>query len=198
MNQYPEDFQEVLKFHGHVCPGLVSGYRLAKAALAALGLDHPEQGDLVTVAETDRCTIDAFQVVLGCTVGKGKLFVENSGKQAFTVGCRKTGKAVRVITRNEAFQYTPESDALVQKVMSGKASNEEYLEYKAAREKRVAELFAAPDSEILRVEPVARALPEREMVFHSCQCEFCGEQMMEPWVRMKDVKTACIGCAQKH
>ncbi|HWR41115.1 MAG TPA: FmdE family protein [Patescibacteria group bacterium] len=196
MVQYPEDFLEVMKFHGHVCPGLVSGYRLAKAALAALGLENPEQGDLVTVAETDRCTIDAFQVVLGCTVGKGKLFVENSGKQAFTVGCRRSGKAVRVVTRNEAFQYTPESNALTQKVMSGKASNEEYQVYKAAREQRVAELLSAADSEILEVQPVNMKLPEREMVFNSCQCAFCGEQMMEPWVRMKEGKIACVACAR--
>ena len=34
---FPEDWRKVVEFHGHVCPGLATGYRLAKAALAALG-----------------------------------------------------------------------------------------------------------------------------------------------------------------
>ena len=35
----PEDFQPVIAFHGHLCPGLTIGYRAANAARKALGLD---------------------------------------------------------------------------------------------------------------------------------------------------------------
>ncbi|BBB89782.1 MAG TPA: FmdE family protein [Methylomusa anaerophila] len=192
---YPPDFQKVVDFHGHVCPGLVTGYRLAKAALSALGMKDPAEGDLVTIAETDRCTVDAFQVVLGCTIGKGRLFIENCGKQAFTVGCRKTQKAVRVVTRAEAFQYTPEGNALTRKVMSGKASNEEYLAFKAEQGKRMEELLTLSDETILKVYPVAMVFPDRETIFNSPSCEFCGEQIMEPWVRMREGRIACIACA---
>lgn len=195
MNGYPSDFQKVADFHGHVCPGLVTGYRLAKAALAALEFKDHHEGDLITVAETDRCPIDAFQVVLGCSTGKGKLYIKNSGKIAFTVGCRKTKKAVRVVTRADAFQYTPESNALTRKVMSGMGTNEEYQIYKAAREKRIKELLAAADEEILLTAPVELAFPDREAIYNSPNCEFCGEQVMEPWVRMKEGKVACMACA---
>lgn len=193
--KFPEDFQKVVDYHGHVCPGLVTGYRLAKGALAGLGLTSPDEGDLVTVAETDRCTIDAFPIILGCTMGKGKLIVKNCGKQAFTVSCRKLNKAVRVVTRAEKFQYTREDDALTRKVMSGKASQQEYDIYKVAREKRIQELLTMNDAEMFRVYPVEVQLPDRETIYNSPSCECCSEQVMEPWLRVQGKKIVCMTCA---
>lgn len=187
------DWQRVVAFHGHVCPGLATGYRLAKAALAALGYQDPEEGDLVTIAESDRCTIDPFQIVLGCTIGKGKLYIHTTGKQAFTVGCRQSGKAVRVIQL--PYKYSAESDALTRRVMSGRVSDEEYRRYKRAREERISEILSAPAESLLKVEPVSVVLPEKEPIYNSPCCEFCGEQVMEPWTRLREGKIACISCA---
>lgn len=187
------DWKKVVEFHGHVCPGLATGYRLAKAALAALGYQDPEEGDLVTIAESDRCTIDPFQIVLGCTIGKGKLYIHSTGKQAFTVGCRQSGKAVRVIQLPH--KYSAESDALTKQVMSGRVSDDEYRRYKSEREARIREILTAPDETLLKVEPVTVVLPEKEMIYNSPCCEYCGEQVMEPWTRLREGKIACIACA---
>ncbi len=191
--QYSADFQKVVAFHGHVCPGLALGYRLAKAALAALGYDSPEEGDLVTIAETDRCTIDPFQIILGCTIGKGKLYIHNNGKQAFSVGCRRSGKAVRVVQL--PYNYTPESNALTRKVMTERVSEAEYHQYKTQREMRITEIMTLPDEEILKVYPIQIVLPEKEAIYDSPCCEYCGEQVMEPWTRLRDGKIACVACA---
>ncbi len=191
--EFPADLQKVVAFHGHVCPGIAIGYRLAKAALAALGYQSPDEGDLVTIAESDRCTVDPFQIVLGCTLGKGRLYINNTGKQAFTVGCRKSGRAVRVIQR--PYNYTPENDALTRKVLAGEASEAEYQRYRAEREARIREILTMPDAELLTVEQVAAELPGKEMIFNSPCCEFCGEQVMEPWTRLREGKVACIRCA---
>lgn len=191
--QFTADFQKVIAFHGHVCPGLATGYRLAKAALAALGYQDPEEGDLVTIAETDRCTIDPFQIILGCTIGKGKLYINNCGKQAFSVGCRKSSKAVRVIQL--PYNYTPENDALTRKVMSGQACDAEYKRYKADREQRIEEILVQPEAQLLRVDPIDLVLPEKETIYNSPCCEYCGEQVMEPWTRLRNGKTACMKCA---
>ena len=190
---YPADWQKVVEFHGHVCPGLATGYRLAKAALAALGYESPDEGDLVTIAENDRCTIDPFQIVLGCTIGKGKLYINNTGKQAFTVGCRKSGKAVRVIQL--PYAYSAESDDLTKRVRSGMVSDEEYRRYKNDAEARIREIMTSPDAELLKVEPVTVELPDKEMIFNSPCCEYCGEQVMEPWTRLREGKIACMACA---
>lgn len=197
LQKYPDDFQKVVDFHGHVCPGLVTGYRMAKGALAALGFNSPDEGDLLTLAETNRCTIDAFQIILGCTIGKGKLVVKNYGKQAFTVSCRKHNKAVRVVTRAEAFQYTKEDDALTRKVMSGKASQQEYDVFKVAREKRIKELLTMSDEELFRVYSVEPQLWDKETIYNSPTCSICGEQIMEPWARVHQEKTVCMTCAER-
>jgi formylmethanofuran dehydrogenase subunit E len=191
--EYQADWQKVVEFHGHVCPGLASGYRLAKAALAALGYKEPGEGDLVTIAESDRCTIDAFQIVLGCTIGKGKLYLNTIGKQAFIVGCRKSGKAVRVIAL--PYKYSSESDALNKKVMSGRATEDEYRRYKSEQGARIREIMTSPDAALLKVEVTTAVLSEREMIYSSPCCEYCGEQVMEPWTRMREGKIACIRCA---
>ncbi|MDT8899767.1 FmdE family protein [Anaeroselena agilis] len=190
---YPDDLNKVLEFHGHMCPGVAIGYRLAKAALAALGYSHPDEGDLVTIAESDRCTIDPFQIILGCTLGKGKLYIDNTGKQAFSVGCRKSGKAVRVIQL--PYNYTAENDDLTRRVMAGRVSDEEYRQYKTAREQRIHEILTMPANELLKVAPVNLTLPEKETIHNSPRCAFCGEQVMEPWTRLREGKIACTRCA---
>jgi formylmethanofuran dehydrogenase subunit E len=191
--QYPADLDKVVAFHGHMCPGIAIGYRLAKAALAALGYSDPDEGDLVTIAESDRCTVDPFQIILGCTLGKGKLYIRSTGKQAFSVGCRKTGRAVRVIQLPH--EYPAEEEALTRKVMSGRASDSEYRQFKAAREERIREILTQPAEELLKVEKINISLPEKEMIFASPCCSFCGEQVMEPWTRLREGKVACISCA---
>ncbi len=42
-SDFPEDFQQCVRFHGHVCPGLAIGYAAARAALTALKI-RPSPG----------------------------------------------------------------------------------------------------------------------------------------------------------
>ena len=147
----------------------------------------------MTLAENDRCTIDPFQIVLGCTIGKGKLYIHNTGKQAFTVGCRKSGKAVRVIQL--PYAYSVENDDLTRRVRSGRVSDEEYLRYKGSAEARIREIMTSPEAALLKVEAATATFPEKEMIFNSPCCEFCGEQVMEPWTRLREGKIACMACA---
>ena len=89
-------FAEAVAFHGHICPGLATGYRAAAVALERLRSGRSEDEELVVITETDACGVDAIQVITGCTVGKGNLFFKDHGKHAFTFINRKTGEAVRV------------------------------------------------------------------------------------------------------
>src|SRR5680860_1850928 len=69
----PADLQRAVDFHGHVCPGLVIGYRAAKAAAHALQVETSGDEELILIAENDSCSVDAFQVLLSTTFGKGNL-----------------------------------------------------------------------------------------------------------------------------
>jgi formylmethanofuran dehydrogenase subunit E len=121
-------FDTAAEFHGHICPGLSSGYRVAIAAMNALGVSRPKDEELVAIAETNACGVDAIQFITGCTAGKGNLIIHDYGKHAFTFYCRKSNKAVRVVTCLEGFM--PEGmNSLRPKVFSGHATEEEKARY---------------------------------------------------------------------
>jgi len=76
---HDDSFAAVVRFHGHLCPGLAIGYRMTRAALAALGAGRAEDEDLVAVVENDACGVDAVQYLSGCTFGKGNLIFRDVG-----------------------------------------------------------------------------------------------------------------------
>src|SRR5574337_697812 len=91
-----DDLRDTIQFHGHLCPGLALGYRVAKAALRELHADRPHDEELVAVVENDSCAADAIQFITGCTFGKGNLIFRDYGKHVYTFYNRGNGSAVRV------------------------------------------------------------------------------------------------------
>ena len=94
------DWDKVIEFHGHSCVGLALGYRAGKAGLQHLNSARSPDEELVAIVETDNCAVDALQVLTGCTTGKGNILFYDYGKNAFTIGRRDTGKAVRIVGRS--------------------------------------------------------------------------------------------------
>ena len=92
-------WEKCVAFHGHACGGLTIGFQAARYAMELLELDFSADEDVVCIAENDACGVDAIQVLLGCSVGKGNLLFHLRGKQAFSFYNRKTGKAVRLVLR---------------------------------------------------------------------------------------------------
>ena len=72
-HKLPEDLKRCIAFHGHLCPGLVYGYLIAKKAVRLLGLRRSQDEEVVVISENDTCAVDALQVLLGTTTGKGNL-----------------------------------------------------------------------------------------------------------------------------
>jgi len=95
-------YQDTAKFHGHSCPGLAMGYRLAIAALDKLKSIRSEDEEIVVIVENDACGTDAVQFLSGCTFGKGNFVFKDYGKMVYTFFCRISGKAIRA-SRNPKF-----------------------------------------------------------------------------------------------
>ena len=104
-----KSFADAVAFHGHSCGGLAMGYKLAEYVTELLGLSFSEDEELVCIAETDSCTVDAIQVFLGCTAGKGNLFVNKWGKTAFSFYNRNTWIASTVQESVSAIQTSSSS-----------------------------------------------------------------------------------------
>ena len=84
-------------FHGHTCGGLLTGFLAALYASQLLGLHAGSDEGIVCISENDACGVDAIQVVLGCTVGRGSLLFHMTGKQAYSFYSRESGKSARLV-----------------------------------------------------------------------------------------------------
>ena len=86
-------WQKCVAFHGHGCGGLAVGFRAVLYAWELFESDSTsEDEEIVCIAETDACGVDAIQALLSCTVGKGNLLFNLQGKNAFSFYRRSDGK----------------------------------------------------------------------------------------------------------
>ena len=151
-----EDFQKAAEFHGHICPGLAMGYRVAKYVKEHYPRSKDEE--LVCIAENKSCSVDAIQSLLGCTAGKGNLILKDNGKQVFTVYSRDNDKALRIYFKGNVFKRM---DELRQKVARGELGPEEKKEMEGLRAKVMEDILSAKDEDILSVKEVDIPAPEK-------------------------------------
>ncbi|QDR79064.1 FmdE family protein [Sporomusa termitida] len=198
MTNRAADYQKAVEFHGHCCPGLTIGYLAAKAALERLNVTRANDEELVAIVESDGCGIDAVQVLLGCTIGKGNLIYKDHGKQAYTIGNRQTGKAVRVAVTGESSPLSPEQESLKNTVFSGQATIEQETAWQKIQEKRIAQLLVTPLADLFKITDVELTLPPEAKIFNSVICAYCGEKVMEARARLKNGKIACLACTEEY
>ena len=188
-------YEETVAFHGHSCGGLALGYKAAEYAVKLLDLSFSPDEEVVCIAETDSCAVDAVQAVLGCTAGKGNLIIHKWGKMAFSFYRRDTGASVRLLKRPDA--QDDEVKELRGKVFSGRASAEEVKEYRAVMDVRIKSLLKTPPEEIFLVKEAEELLPAPAMVYDDVICSVCGETAAEGLCRKVNGKYVCPSCARK-
>lgn len=161
-------WKDCVAFHGHECGGLTIGYKASLYAIELLGLEFSADEHVVCIAENDACGVDAIQVMLGCSVGKGNLLFRMRGKSAYSFYNRKNGKSVRLVLKPR-----PE---------------------KMTREESFAYYQGCEPSEMFEVKKTAIAIPERAKIFSSFTCDCCGELTGDNWLRIAGDKKLCLDC----
>lgn len=187
-------WEKAVEFHGHVCPGLAIGYRVAGIALDYLHEGRAEDEELIAIVENDACGIDAVMVMTGCTLGKGNLIFKDTGKQVYTFGSRNTKKAIRISVNGDILQRNPEMRELFQKVIEGSATPAEKTECDTLREQKMDEILNMPGEKFATVKEVDFHLPGKARLFSSVKCACCGEYAMEPRTRNQNGKAVCLDC----
>lgn len=169
------EYADIIKFHGHSCPGLAIGYRLAVAAMSALGVTRSDDEELFAVVESDACGVDALQCVAGCTFGKGNLVFRDYGKHAYRLFSRSKQQGVRVFFHGRGIpdELREDKPALAERIM-------------AEREDAVVSVAWIPYEE-LRTARVRK----------SVVCDSCGEPVMDTRVRAAGDGQICIPCAER-
>jgi formylmethanofuran dehydrogenase subunit E len=160
-------WEKSIAFHGHECGGLLIGFKASMYAIELLGIEFSPDEQLVCISENDACGVDAIQVILGCSIGKGNLLIHLKGKQAYTFFNRSTGKAVRLVLRET--------------VRKDGASKLEYM-----KDMLPSELFEVKDAK--------ETVPEIARIFASYPCSICGEMTAEHMLKLSGDQKICPDC----
>jgi len=169
-------YKELIRFHGHSCPGLAIGYRMSKAGLAFLSASRSADEEIVAIVENDACGVDALQCLSGCTFGKGNLIFKDYGKQVYTLYNRKSKRGVRVLFKARNVPQDVAKD------------RDQFIDW----------LLSTPDDQVVSLREVQIDEPEPARIMNSVECAFCGERVMETRTREINGKQACIPCAEKR
>lgn len=188
------DWDRVVEFHGHSCPGLATGYRVAEIALQELAAVRSADEEIVAIVENNACGIDAIQVLTGCSSGKGNLIFHDYGKHVYTFACRNSGRAVRIAVKEFARRSDPVFSELRKRVFSGKASEEEQKTFQSHHHDRIQMVLDLPQEELCNVRQIKIDLPPKAAIYRSHRCAKCGEPVMEPRARVIGGQIVCIPC----
>lgn len=192
MQNFDEDFKSAARFHGHICPGLAIGYRVARYVKA--NYPRSEDEELVAIVENSSCSVDAVSEILGCTFGKGNLIFIDNGKQVFTFYSRPVGKALRIAFKDDIL--APFSK-LRERSIRGDLSQKEEHELQSMKDRIIQEILQASDADILSVREVSLPEPEKARIFPSIMCQECGESFMEIKGRLLKGKIVCKDCFKR-
>jgi len=182
-----------IQFHGHICPGLLMGVRVAEFAQEYLGVGRDYDEELVAVVETDSCAVDAIQAILGCTFGKGNLVFKDYGKSVFTIGSREKSKAIRFSQNIDALAE-PQLSRFRELNQKNSLSSDEVAE----KENLVGELFekimTASFEELFNWREVPYDIPPKARIHNTIRCAVCGEGVMETRVIISEKGELCPSC----
>ena len=165
-------WEKCVEFHGHSCGGLRIGYQAAQYAMELLHIGFSDNEQVVCISENDACGVDAIQVMLGCSIGKGNLLFHMTGKQAFSFYNRATGESVRLVLKPKPAGMTPEE------------SSRYYFDHDCH------DLFWVKEAKL--------PLPTPAKIFDSYDCACCGEKTGANWIRLVGGKTLCLDCCEQY
>lgn len=177
--------RESVKIHGHLCPGQVLGVKMSLLGLREIGITEPKGKDrksIIVFVEMDRCATDAVQSVTGCSLGHRTMKFMDYGKMAAAFLNLRTGKAVRIVAKEESRQkakeYFPESE------------NNYAAQLEAYKIMPVEELFDVTEVTV-RLKP--EDMPGRPL--RRVKCEACGEYVQDLREVYRDGRVLCRPCA---
>ncbi len=183
------DFEHLLeesaRIHGHLCPGQVLGVKMSMLGLKEAGIEDPKGKDrksIIVFVEMDRCATDAVQSVTGCSLGHRTMKFMDYGKMAATFLNLKTGKAVRVLAKEESRQTA--------KNLFPAIENKYAAQLEAYKVMSDEELFEVREVNVL-IKP--EDMPGRPL--SRVRCEACGEQVQDMREVRVDGRVLCQFCA---
>lgn len=182
---FDDMLRESARLHGHLCAGQVLGVRMSLLGLREAGIADPKGADrknIIVFVEVDRCATDAIQSVTGCSLGKRTLKFLDYGKMAATFVNLRTGRAVRVVARDDSREKARQS--------APGADDKYAAQLEAYRAMTDRELFTLQEVSV-RLRP--EDMPGRPI--RRTQCGICREYVQDGREVDRDGAMLCRPCA---
>ncbi len=185
MCEFDTLLQESVKIHGHLCPGQVLGVKMSMLGLRQVGISDPKGKDrksIIVYVEMDRCATDAVQSVTGCSLGHRTMKFMDYGKMAATFLNTKTGRAVRIVAREDSRRKAKE--------LFPENENKYAAQLEAYKVMSDEELFDVMEVAV-KMQPAD--MPGRPL--RRVQCDSCGEHVQDMREVYRAGKVLCVPCA---
>ncbi len=185
MSDFEQLLEESGRIHGHLCPGQVLGVKMSMLGLRSIGIEDPRGKDrksIIVFVEMDRCATDAVQSVTGCSLGHRTMKFMDYGKMAATFVNLKTGRAVRVLAKEESRQKAKDLFPAFENIYAAQLEA-----YKVISDE---ELFEVNEVNVT-IKP--EDMPGRPL--SRVTCDACKEQVQDMREVPVDGKVLCRPCA---
>ncbi|MEA4902813.1 formylmethanofuran dehydrogenase subunit E family protein [Desulfitobacterium sp.] len=107
-------WEQVIDFHGHTCPGIAIGYRVAILAQKEMGIRPTSDSELLVKAETRSCALDAFQIINKATIGRRALIIEDTHQPIYSFHFTGTQEILKITVNSALLEQfkSPNPDTL--------------------------------------------------------------------------------------
>lgn len=218
----PDDLRRLIDFHGHLCSGLVKGYKAVHYARERLQSGDFTGADLTPVVENQKCGVDAIQFLLtensrfGNTWGNGfkGLVMFDYGKDTWIFIRMEDKSAVRLSlvpgVLDAILEDAPDSGSFNQmrmRYMRGFLPTPLAAKFISMMEKKTLEMLAVPYEKMFKIDSLppsevkslmdsfpapASRIPKRFI------CAICNEGVINYYNRSLDGLSLCIPCYERE
>jgi len=146
------ELKRIANLHGHLCFGLVLGYRAAMIAKTEfrIGRAGTDQ-ELIAVIEENSCCEDAIQIVTNCSWHRGTIVFQECGQDVFIFYNHTTGKSIRLELRDDFKPLQQEIHRLKKRILNRVADKVEQDRFWETNEKYVQTILQVPDEELFDI-----------------------------------------------
>jgi formylmethanofuran dehydrogenase subunit E len=137
---------EARELHGHLCPGLVMGYKASIRAMEELR-PAPDHSLAVTVFEACGCPVDAIRAVTGCSKETKNLRIIDRKEASFLFSDKSAGVSIRIALLPEFDLARIDRDwsRLRKLINSGQATGEEKEQFESVNDHVCGLMLNLPD-----------------------------------------------------
>ncbi|KLU62238.1 FmdE, molybdenum formylmethanofuran dehydrogenase operon [Peptococcaceae bacterium CEB3] len=177
-------WEQVVDFHGHTCPGIALGFRVAQIAQRELGLRPAPSAELLVKAETQSCALDAFQILNKATCGRGTLQIKEKGKHVYSFQYSGTDDLVRVALKGDLLARIAEPASFT----NPRQRQNWVLE-------TIQFILACPEEEFCTVRRTPAVLYNDTAIPQWTACSVCGEAVRTDHAVQTGEVFKCLTCA---